>query len=79
MEESEHGIESLEQLYLYADEHHLAGKLLQGEHLRKVLRGVEECHQHNAGPLRFRLLQLEQTCYHRLWPSETIAPTVRAV
>ena len=39
MEESEHGVGSLRQLYLYADEHYLAGNLLQGDHLRKVLCG----------------------------------------
>ena len=41
MEESEHGVGSLGQLQLDADEHYLAGKLLQGDHLRKVLRGVK--------------------------------------
>ncbi|GFV88092.1 15-hydroxyprostaglandin dehydrogenase [Trichonephila clavipes] len=53
MEESENDVESLEQLLLYADEHYLAGKLILGDHLGKVLHGVEEYHQRNVSPLRF--------------------------
>ncbi|GFY10861.1 15-hydroxyprostaglandin dehydrogenase [Trichonephila clavipes] len=45
MEESENDVGSLEQLFLYADEHYLAGKLPLGGHLGKVLHGVEEYHQ----------------------------------
>ncbi|GFT92824.1 15-hydroxyprostaglandin dehydrogenase [Trichonephila clavipes] len=52
MEESENDVGSLEQLLLYVDEHYLAGKLPLGDHLGKVLHGVEEYHQHNVGPLR---------------------------
>ncbi|GFU55062.1 uncharacterized protein TNCV_425691 [Trichonephila clavipes] len=51
MEESENDVRSLEQLLLYADEHYLAGKLPLGDHLEKVLHGVEEYHQRNIGPL----------------------------
>ncbi|GFU70083.1 15-hydroxyprostaglandin dehydrogenase [Trichonephila clavipes] len=52
MEESKNDVGSLEQLLLYADEHYLAGKLPLGDHLGKVLHGVEEFHQRNVGPLR---------------------------
>ncbi|GFS77923.1 uncharacterized protein TNCV_2028051 [Trichonephila clavipes] len=45
MEESENDVERLEQLSLYTDEHYLAGKLPLGDHLEKVLHGVEEYHQ----------------------------------
>lgn len=68
MEESGHGIGSLEQLRLYADEYYVAGKLPLKDHLGKVTRGFEECHQHNAGPLRFQVPQLDGTCYQRLCP-----------
>ncbi|GFX78186.1 uncharacterized protein TNCV_5135331 [Trichonephila clavipes] len=68
MEESENDVGSLEQLLLYADEHYLAGKLPLENHLGKVLRGVEEYHQRNVGPLRFHASQLKWTSYHRLWP-----------
>ncbi|GBM08918.1 PiggyBac transposable element-derived protein 4 [Araneus ventricosus] len=44
MEESEHDVGSLEQLELYEDDHYLDGKLPLEDHLRNVLRGVEECH-----------------------------------
>ncbi|GFV34612.1 uncharacterized protein TNCV_1449181 [Trichonephila clavipes] len=47
MEESENDVGSLEELLLYADEHYLAGKLPLGDHLGKVLHGVEEYHQRN--------------------------------
>ncbi|GFU63600.1 15-hydroxyprostaglandin dehydrogenase [Trichonephila clavipes] len=53
MKESENDAESLEQLLLYADKPYLAGKLPLGDHLGKVLHGVEEYHQPNVGPLRF--------------------------
>ncbi|GFT61222.1 uncharacterized protein TNCV_1613761 [Trichonephila clavipes] len=79
MEESENDVGSLEQLLLYADEHYLAGKLPLGDHLGKVLHGVEEYHQHNVGPLRFHTSQLKWTDYHRLWPPQTITPAVQAV
>ncbi|GFV84705.1 uncharacterized protein TNCV_4296871 [Trichonephila clavipes] len=66
MEESENAVGSLEQLLRYADEHYLARKLPLGDHLGKVLYGVEEYHQHNVGPLRFHASQLKWTGYHRL-------------
>ncbi|GBM90246.1 hypothetical protein AVEN_67735-1 [Araneus ventricosus] len=44
----------------------ITGKLPLEDHLGKVPRGVEECHQHNAGPLRFHVSQLECTGLHRL-------------
>ncbi|GFX88311.1 uncharacterized protein TNCV_1705321 [Trichonephila clavipes] len=65
MEESENDVGSLEQLSLYADEHYLAGKLPLGDHLGKVLHGVEEYHQRNVGPLKFPASQLKCTGYHR--------------
>ncbi|GFV97672.1 uncharacterized protein TNCV_2041791 [Trichonephila clavipes] len=68
MEESVNDVESLEQLLLYADEHYLAGKLPLGDHLGKILHGVEEYHQRNVGPLRFHASQLKWTGYYRLWP-----------
>ncbi|GFY04751.1 15-hydroxyprostaglandin dehydrogenase [Trichonephila clavipes] len=52
IEESENDVGSFEQLLLYADEHYLAGKLLLGDHLGKVLHGVEEYHQRSVDPLR---------------------------
>ncbi|GFS72277.1 15-hydroxyprostaglandin dehydrogenase [Trichonephila clavipes] len=42
MKESENDVRSLEQLLLYVDEHYFAGKLLLGNHLGKVLHGIEE-------------------------------------
>ncbi|GFW20659.1 uncharacterized protein TNCV_1048821 [Trichonephila clavipes] len=60
--------EVLSNFLLYADEHYLAGKLPLGDHLGKVLHGVEEYHQRNVGPLRFHASQLKWTGYHRLWP-----------
>ncbi|GFW23451.1 15-hydroxyprostaglandin dehydrogenase [Trichonephila clavipes] len=68
MEESEKDVVSLEQLLLYADEYYLAGKLPLGDHLGKVLHGVEEYHQRNVGPMRFHASQLKWTGYHRLCP-----------
>ncbi|GFX54124.1 uncharacterized protein TNCV_2337601 [Trichonephila clavipes] len=68
MEESENDVGSLEQLLLYAGEHYLTGKLPLGEHLGKVLHGVEEYHQRNVGPLRFHASQLKWTGYHSLCP-----------
>ncbi|GFS53033.1 15-hydroxyprostaglandin dehydrogenase [Trichonephila clavipes] len=59
MEESENDVGSLEQLLLYADEHYLTGKLPLGDHLGKVLHGVEEYHQRNVGSLRFHASQLK--------------------
>ncbi|GFT31056.1 15-hydroxyprostaglandin dehydrogenase [Trichonephila clavipes] len=78
IEESENDVGSLEQLLLYADEHYLAGKLLLGDHLGKVLHGIEEYHQRNVGSLRFHASQLKCTGYQRLCPP-TITPAVRAV
>ncbi|GFV23147.1 uncharacterized protein TNCV_3942131 [Trichonephila clavipes] len=78
MEESENDVRSLEQLLLYADEYYLAGKLPLGDHLGKVLYGVEEYHQRNVGLLRFHASQLKWTGYHRLCP-QTITPAMRAV
>ncbi|GFV23406.1 15-hydroxyprostaglandin dehydrogenase [Trichonephila clavipes] len=49
MEESENDVGSFEQLLLYTNEHYLAGKLHLGDHLGKVLHGVEEYHQRNVG------------------------------
>ncbi|GFY14300.1 hypothetical protein TNCV_1020651 [Trichonephila clavipes] len=63
MEASENDVGSLEQLLLYADEHYLAGKLPLGDHLGKVLHGVEEYHQSNVGPLR------ENTMANAFWVS----------
>ncbi|GFU22340.1 15-hydroxyprostaglandin dehydrogenase [Trichonephila clavipes] len=68
MEETENDVRILEQLLLYADEHYLAGKLPLGDHLGKVLHGVEEYHQRNVGLLRFNASQLKWTGYHRLLP-----------
>ncbi|GFV20027.1 uncharacterized protein TNCV_1154281 [Trichonephila clavipes] len=66
MEESEKDVGSLEQLLLYADEHYLAGKLPLGDHLGKVLHGVEEYHQRNVGwPVKVPRIT---TGYHRIWP-----------
>ncbi|GFV22386.1 15-hydroxyprostaglandin dehydrogenase [Trichonephila clavipes] len=59
MEESENDLGSLEQLLLYADEHYLAGKLPLGDHLGKVLHGVEEYHQRKIGPLWFHASKLK--------------------
>ncbi|GFX14312.1 uncharacterized protein TNCV_1768061 [Trichonephila clavipes] len=70
MEESENDVGSLEQLLLYEDEQYLAGKLPLGDHLGKVLHGVEEYHQSNVGPLRFIASQLKWTGYHRLCPPD---------
>ncbi|GFT56245.1 15-hydroxyprostaglandin dehydrogenase [Trichonephila clavipes] len=67
MKETENDVGSLEQLLLYADEHYLAGKLILGHNLGKVLHGVEEYHQRNVGPLRFHTSQLKWTGYRRLW------------
>ncbi|GFW11536.1 uncharacterized protein TNCV_3810551 [Trichonephila clavipes] len=67
MKESENDVGSLEQLLLYAEEHYLAGKLPLGDHLGKVLHGVEEYHQRNVGRLKFHASQLKWTGYHRLW------------
>ncbi|GFV82162.1 15-hydroxyprostaglandin dehydrogenase [Trichonephila clavipes] len=66
MEESENDVGSLEHVLLYADEHYLTGKLPLGDHLGKVLHGVEY-HQRNVSPLRFHASQLKFTGYHRLW------------
>ncbi|GFU92099.1 uncharacterized protein TNCV_1659311 [Trichonephila clavipes] len=64
---TENDVGSLEQILLYADEHYLAGKLPLGDHLGKVIHGVEEYHQRNVGPLRFPASQLKWTGYRRLW------------
>ncbi|GFX88521.1 15-hydroxyprostaglandin dehydrogenase [Trichonephila clavipes] len=70
MEESENDVGSLEQLLLYVDELYLAVKSPLGDHLGKVLHGVEEYHQRNVGPLRLHAPQLKWTGYHRLWPPD---------
>ncbi|GFW32745.1 uncharacterized protein TNCV_3679931 [Trichonephila clavipes] len=70
MEEPENDVGSLEQLLKYAEEHYLARKLPLGDHLGKVLHGVEEYHQRNFGTLRFHASQLKWTGYHRLWPPD---------
>ncbi|GFW53562.1 uncharacterized protein TNCV_4814681 [Trichonephila clavipes] len=46
MEESENDVGSLEQLFLYADEHYLAGKLPLGDHLgkRELYRSPRRLH-----------------------------------
>ncbi|GFU81518.1 15-hydroxyprostaglandin dehydrogenase [Trichonephila clavipes] len=66
MEVSENNAGSLTQLLLYADEHYLAGKMPLGEHLGKVLHGVEEYHQPNVDPLRFPASQLKWIGYQKL-------------
>ncbi|GFT04616.1 15-hydroxyprostaglandin dehydrogenase [Trichonephila clavipes] len=66
MKVSENDVGSLEQLLLLANEHYLAGKFPVGDHLGKVIHGVEEYHQPNIGPLRFHASQLKCTGYHRL-------------
>ncbi|GFW65227.1 uncharacterized protein TNCV_394931 [Trichonephila clavipes] len=78
MEESENDVGSFEKLLLYACEHYLALKLPLGDHLGKILHGIEEYHQRNVGPLRFDVSQLKWTDYHRLFP-QTITSAVRAV
>ncbi|GFY07250.1 15-hydroxyprostaglandin dehydrogenase [Trichonephila clavipes] len=55
MKESENDVGSVEQVLQYVDEHYLAGKLPLGDHLGKVLHGVEEYHQRNVGPLRLHI------------------------
>ncbi|GFX29232.1 uncharacterized protein TNCV_3217661 [Trichonephila clavipes] len=67
---SENDVGSLEQLLLYADEHYLAGKLPLGDHLGRILHGVDEYHQRNVVPLRFHASQLKWSSYHRLWPPD---------
>ncbi|GFW96803.1 uncharacterized protein TNCV_2159391 [Trichonephila clavipes] len=62
MEESENDVGSLEKLLLYADEHYLAGKLPVGDHLGKVLHGVEDYFQRNIGSLRFHTSQRSCRC-----------------
>ncbi|GFV82924.1 uncharacterized protein TNCV_1179391 [Trichonephila clavipes] len=68
MEESGNDVGIIEQLLLYADEHYLDGKLPLGDHLGKILHGVEEYHQRNVGPLMFHASHLKWTNYHRLCP-----------
>ncbi|GFS91908.1 uncharacterized protein TNCV_1930881 [Trichonephila clavipes] len=68
MEVSENDEEKLEQLLLYAEEQYLARKLPLGDHLEKVLHGVEEYLQRNVGPLRFHSLQLKWIGNHSIWP-----------
>ncbi|GFX56663.1 uncharacterized protein TNCV_494111 [Trichonephila clavipes] len=68
MEEAENDVGSLEQLFLYADEHYLAGKMPPRDHLGKVLHAVAEYQQRNVGSLRFHASQLKWTDYHRLRP-----------
>ncbi|GFT62700.1 uncharacterized protein TNCV_3096331 [Trichonephila clavipes] len=58
MEESENDVGSLQQLLLYADELYLAGKLSLGDHLGKVLHGVEEYHQRNGFITKHNLLTI---------------------
>ncbi|GFU16573.1 15-hydroxyprostaglandin dehydrogenase [Trichonephila clavipes] len=60
MEESENAVGSLEQFLLYVDEHYLAGKLPLGNHLGKVLHGVEQYHQRNVDPLRFHAIKVDR-------------------
>ncbi|GFV24281.1 uncharacterized protein TNCV_4962611, partial [Trichonephila clavipes] len=76
--ESENDVGCLEQLLLYADEHYLAGKLPLGDHLGKVLHGVEENHQRNVGPLRFRITIKSGPAIISYGP-QTITPALRAV
>ncbi|GFV66846.1 15-hydroxyprostaglandin dehydrogenase [Trichonephila clavipes] len=63
MEESKKDVDSLEQLLLYADEHYLAEKMPLGDHLGKVLHGVEEYHQRNVSPLRGHSTLREQKLF----------------
>lgn len=78
MEETEHDIGRFERLKLYVDEHYLNGKLSLEDKLEKVPRGVNECHQYTAGPLRIYVSQSEGTGYHRIC-FQTITPAVRLV
>ncbi|GFQ85218.1 hypothetical protein TNCT_91021 [Trichonephila clavata] len=50
--ECENDVQSLELFKLHAEEYYFAENLHQENHLEKISRGVEECHQHNTGPLR---------------------------
>ncbi|GFS78552.1 15-hydroxyprostaglandin dehydrogenase [Trichonephila clavipes] len=70
LEESKNDEGSLEQLLLYADEHYLAGKLPLGDHLGKILHGVEEYHQRNVDPLRCHASQLKWTAIIGYGPPE---------
>ncbi|GFX81528.1 uncharacterized protein TNCV_4509341 [Trichonephila clavipes] len=78
MEEFENDVGSLEQLLLYADEHYLARKLPLGDHLGRVLDGVEEYQQRNVGPLRFHASQFKWSGYHRVMAPQTITSAVRS-
>lgn len=69
MEESEHDIESLEQLELHADEYYLTGEFPLEDTLGKIPHRVEKCHQRNVGPLTFHVPQLVWTGYHKICPS----------
>ncbi|GFT90039.1 uncharacterized protein TNCV_2553661 [Trichonephila clavipes] len=66
MLESENDVGSLEKLLLYVDENYLAGKLPLGDHLGKVLHGVEEYHHRKVGPLRLHASQLKSARKGRL-------------
>ncbi|GFU67492.1 uncharacterized protein TNCV_1599741 [Trichonephila clavipes] len=78
MEKSEKDVGSLEQLLLYANEHYLSAKLPLGDHLGKVLHGVEEYHQCNVGPLRFHASHLSGPAIIG-FNLQTITLAVRAV
>ncbi|GFX16653.1 uncharacterized protein TNCV_24241 [Trichonephila clavipes] len=62
MEESKYDVGCHEQLFLYADEHYLAGKLRLGDNLGKVLHGVEEYHQRSARKGRLDLRFASARC-----------------
>ncbi|GFX96318.1 15-hydroxyprostaglandin dehydrogenase [Trichonephila clavipes] len=62
MEESENDVGSLEQHLLYADEHYLAGKLPLGDHLGKLLLGMNHpcvCRAWRPVSLERRVLVIE--------------------
>ncbi|GFV68604.1 hypothetical protein TNCV_4914291 [Trichonephila clavipes] len=50
-----------------------------GDHLGKVLHGVEEYHQRNVGPLRFHTSQIKWTKPSWAMAPKTFTPAVRAV
>ncbi|GFT00401.1 uncharacterized protein TNCV_1981451 [Trichonephila clavipes] len=70
MEESKNDVGSLEQLLMCGRALYCWKILPLGDHLGKVLHGVEEYHQRNVGPLRFHASQLKWTDYHRLCPPD---------
>lgn len=77
MEKSEHEVWSREHLEFLPNEHYLVWKLPLENHVEKVSRKIEECHQHIAVPLKV---------YYSYWwlaitgfKSKTIMRTVEEV